>query len=60
MTGRNWVRRADGAVVELGACDRIRNAFRDCFVIETPRGGGYGGPAGWCPFGRRLAYNRDR
>jgi 5-oxoprolinase (ATP-hydrolysing) len=42
MTGRNWVRRADGRVVELGACDQIEMHPGDCFVIETPGGGGYG------------------
>jgi len=60
MTGRNWVRRADGAVVELGACDRIEMHSGDCFVIETPGGGGYGSPPAGAPSGGRLAYNRDR
>jgi 5-oxoprolinase (ATP-hydrolysing) len=46
MTGRNWVRRADGRVVELGACDQIEMRAGDCFVIETPGGGGYGRPVG--------------
>jgi len=46
MTGRNWVRRADGQVVELGACDQIEMRPGDCFVIETPGGGGYGSPGG--------------
>jgi 5-oxoprolinase (ATP-hydrolysing) len=41
-TGRNWVRRADGEVVELGACDQVDMRPGDCFVIETPGGGGYG------------------
>jgi 5-oxoprolinase (ATP-hydrolysing) len=45
-TGRNWVRRADGTVVELGACDQIEMHPGDCFVIETPGGGGYGRPLG--------------
>src|SRR6266436_5268620 len=43
-TGRNWVRRADGSVIELGACDQIEMQPGDCFVIETPGGGGYGNP----------------
>src|SRR6266567_1468367 len=43
-TGRNWVRRADGRVIELGACDQIEMNPGDCFVIETPGGGGYGNP----------------
>jgi 5-oxoprolinase (ATP-hydrolysing) len=41
-TGRNWVRRADGKVVELEACDQIQVNSGDSFVIETPGGGGYG------------------
>jgi len=43
-TGRNWVRRADGRIIELGACDQIEMNPGDCFVIETPGGGGYGNP----------------
>src|SRR6266851_3267937 len=43
-TGRNWVRRADGSVIELGACDQVEMNAGDCFVIETPGGGGYGNP----------------
>jgi len=45
-TGRNWVLRAGGAVTELGACDQIQMRPGDCFVIETPGGGGYGKPVG--------------
>src|SRR5262249_56806470 len=41
-TGRNWVRRASGETVELGACDQIDMRPGDSFVIETPGGGGYG------------------
>jgi 5-oxoprolinase (ATP-hydrolysing) len=43
-TGRNWVCRADGKVVELEACDQIQVNSGDSFVIETPGGGGYGPP----------------
>jgi 5-oxoprolinase (ATP-hydrolysing) len=46
-TGRNWVRRADGSILELGACDQIEMHPGDCFVIETPGGGGYGSPVGY-------------
>jgi 5-oxoprolinase (ATP-hydrolysing) len=46
MTGRNWVRRAGGKIVELGACDQTEMHPGDCFVIETPGGGGYGRPIG--------------
>jgi 5-oxoprolinase (ATP-hydrolysing) len=42
MTGRNWVRKADGSVVELGACASIDMAAGDTIVIETPGGGGFG------------------
>src|SRR6266853_2111422 len=43
-TGRNWVCRADGKVVELEGCDQIEMNSGDSFVIETPGGGGYGQP----------------
>jgi 5-oxoprolinase (ATP-hydrolysing) len=43
-TGRNWVCRADGKVVELKACEEIEMNSGDTFVIETPGGGGYGLP----------------
>src|SRR6266571_660983 len=43
-TGRNWVCRADGKVVELEGCDQIEVNSGDSFVIETPGGGGYGPP----------------
>jgi 5-oxoprolinase (ATP-hydrolysing) len=42
--GRNSVRRADGATVELQACDQIEMKAGDAFVIETPGGGGYRKP----------------
>lgn len=45
LTGRNWVRRADGGTVELGGCGQIQMHSGDCFVIETPGGGGYGRPS---------------
>jgi 5-oxoprolinase (ATP-hydrolysing) len=46
MTGRNWVLRAGGTVADLGACEQIEVQPGDCFVIETPGGGGYGKPDG--------------
>ncbi|HVQ60913.1 MAG TPA: hydantoinase B/oxoprolinase family protein, partial [Burkholderiales bacterium] len=46
MTGRNWVRRSGGETVALGPCDQIEMRPGDCFVIETPGGGGYGSPIG--------------
>ena len=40
--GRNWVERTDGRVEELTATDWADVDANDCFVIETPGGGGYG------------------
>ncbi len=40
--GRNHVARADGSLVELQGTDRIDMKPGDCFIIETPGGGGYG------------------
>ena len=43
--GRNRVERADGSIVELQGTDRIDMKPGDCFIIETPGGGGYGAEA---------------
>ena len=43
--GRNHVERADGSEVELGGTDKIDMQPGDCFIIETPGGGGFGTPA---------------
>jgi len=43
--GRNHVERADGSVVELQGTDKIDMRSGDCFIIETPGGGGFGQPA---------------
>jgi 5-oxoprolinase (ATP-hydrolysing) len=40
--GRNSVERADGTVRELGGTDKAEMQPGDCFVVETPGGGGYG------------------
>jgi 5-oxoprolinase (ATP-hydrolysing) len=40
--GRHWVRRADGSVTPMRACDSIEVGVGDVFIIETPGGGGYG------------------
>ncbi len=40
--GRNAVARADGRVIELGACASVEMNAGDVFIIETPGGGGYG------------------
>jgi 5-oxoprolinase (ATP-hydrolysing) len=41
-TGRNWVERSDGTRLELSGTASAEMAPGDCFVIETPGGGGYG------------------
>jgi 5-oxoprolinase (ATP-hydrolysing) len=43
--GRNRVERADGSTVELKVTDKIDMRPGDCFIIETPGGGGFGAPA---------------
>ncbi|HWP18433.1 MAG TPA: hydantoinase B/oxoprolinase family protein [Burkholderiaceae bacterium] len=40
--GRNRVLRADGTVEELGHIGSVEMRPGDCFVVETPGGGGYG------------------
>ncbi|HYB35049.1 MAG TPA: hydantoinase B/oxoprolinase family protein [Mycobacterium sp.] len=40
--GRNLVRRADGAVIELAGCDSAEVYPGDILEIHTPGGGGYG------------------
>jgi 5-oxoprolinase (ATP-hydrolysing) len=42
--GHNRLCRADGSVMELGACNQVEMNPGDSFVIETPGGGGYGKP----------------
>ncbi|MBS9722140.1 hydantoinase B/oxoprolinase family protein [Tianweitania sp. BSSL-BM11] len=42
--GRNQVRRANGAVQELGGCDQAKLEAGDAFIIRTPTGGGFGKP----------------
>lgn len=42
--GRNYVVRRDGTREDFGATDCVTMASGDCFVIETPGGGGYGKP----------------
>jgi len=41
-TGRNYLERADGVLIELKGCDEIDVNVSDVFVIETPGGGGFG------------------
>ncbi|MFC3691875.1 hydantoinase B/oxoprolinase family protein [Chenggangzhangella methanolivorans] len=40
--GRNSVRRTNGGVEEVAACDQIKVDPGDAIVIETPTGGGWG------------------
>jgi 5-oxoprolinase (ATP-hydrolysing) len=40
--GRNYIERADGTIVELGAKASIEMSAGDAFVIETPGGGAFG------------------
>jgi N-methylhydantoinase B/oxoprolinase/acetone carboxylase alpha subunit len=40
--GRNAVERIDGTVEELPSTARVAMQAGDCFLIETPGGGGYG------------------
>ena len=42
--GKNWVRRASGAVEHLTATAVVEMQKEDVFVIETPGGGGFGKP----------------
>jgi len=42
--GLNYVLRADGVRLPLGAFERVEMRRGDVFVIETPGGGGYGAP----------------
>ncbi len=42
LRGANRLERADGTVEPLGACAQTAVQAGDCFVIETPGGGGYG------------------
>ncbi len=42
--GRNWVERADGSRVELGAQGKAELRSGEVFVVLTPGGGGFGSP----------------
>ena len=42
--GRHWIERTDGSTVAMRGCDSAAVGPGDVFVIETPGGGGYGGP----------------
>jgi len=40
--GKTWVERVDGEVQELESQDQVELAAGDCFVLQTPGGGGFG------------------
>ncbi|MGE5656986.1 MAG: hydantoinase B/oxoprolinase family protein [Actinomycetota bacterium] len=40
--GKNWVKRREGTVEELGSTATVEMRPGDVFVVETPGGGGYG------------------
>ena len=40
--GRNYVKRSDGTIEDLGSTATVEMQIEDVFVIETPGGGGYG------------------
>ncbi|MBD2665102.1 hydantoinase/oxoprolinase domain family protein [Richelia sinica FACHB-800] len=42
MVGRNYVKRCEGTIEELGSQGVVEMKVGDTFVIETPGGGGYG------------------
>jgi 5-oxoprolinase (ATP-hydrolysing) len=42
MVGRNYVKRCEGMIEELGSKGVVKMQVGDTFVIETPGGGGYG------------------
>lgn len=42
--GRQWIERGDGGRVDLGSVDGFDAAAGDALVVETPGGGGWGGP----------------
>ena len=42
--GRNWVQRQGGRIEEIPGTGMAQMGEGDCFIIETPGGGGYGRP----------------
>jgi 5-oxoprolinase (ATP-hydrolysing) len=45
QAGHNRLRKRDGTIVELGACEQLEVLDGETVIIETPGGGGYGDPA---------------
>ncbi len=46
QAGENWVRRADGSLEKLQACDATTIGAGEAIIIQTPTAGGYGEPVG--------------
>jgi 5-oxoprolinase (ATP-hydrolysing) len=42
--GRHWIEHPDGTTTPMSACDSVRLAPGDVFVMETPGGGGFREP----------------
>ncbi len=42
FAGRNYVERFNGTIEQLGATDSTLMGPGDCFIVETPGGGGFG------------------
>jgi 5-oxoprolinase (ATP-hydrolysing) len=42
QVGENWIRRQDGKLERLDACDEASLDAGDAIIIKTPTGGGYG------------------
>ena len=40
--GRNFVRRSDGSIEDIGGCDQTRIEAGEAITIQTPTGGGFG------------------
>ncbi len=55
--GANWVLRANGEKLPMTHADRAELAANDCFVIETPGGGGFGSDS---PGAAISAYTSDK
>ncbi len=42
MIGKNWIKRYDGTIEDIGGCAQREVSAGDVITIETPTGGGYG------------------
>ena len=41
-TGKQWIRKRNGSMINLGWKDEAELELGDCFILHTPGGGGYG------------------